>query len=66
MHKPQNSPSFYSRAAASILLGVSIRTLDRWRTAGLIEAVRSPVTGRVRLSRESVYSALEAMRRGEL
>ncbi|WP_035692145.1 helix-turn-helix domain-containing protein [Azospirillum halopraeferens] len=56
---------YYTRSEAASLLRVSMRTLDRWRHAGMLHCVRSR-TGRVRIPRDSLLAALAALTRGDL
>lgn len=54
----------YSRAELAHLLHISVRSLGR-RLGRDIAKIRTP-SGRVLITREAAYSALEAQRRGEL
>lgn len=58
--QPERRHFDMTRQDAARTLGVSPRTIDRWKTSGLLEFVRDPMSGRVRFRSAQV----RAMRDG--
>lgn len=63
MSPPSRDPDFYTRPEAAERLRMSLATFDRRVREGKIPVTKGP--GRVLLTREQMFIALEGRRRGD-